>query len=97
MPRDLETICLKCLQKEAKKRYATAAQLQADLRDPLRVRPVGRAEALRPRSVEAQYVRWIVVRVVWALAIVALLGLLVWAANRHPATQYQNRSVGVGP
>ncbi|MBA4066459.1 MAG: hypothetical protein C0501_22655 [Isosphaera sp.] len=54
VPRELDLICRKCLEKEPKDRYPTAADLVADLERFLRGDPV----SVRPLGAGARAVRW---------------------------------------
>lgn len=54
VPRDLDTICLKCLEKKPSQRYVTTSDLAADLRRYIDGRPI----AARPISSLARAARW---------------------------------------
>lgn len=72
IPRDLETICMKCLRKEPSNRYASAAALAEDLRRFLDDEPI----LARPPTTAVRAVKW-TRRHPWRTSLMAalLLGL----------------------
>jgi serine/threonine-protein kinase len=80
VPRDLETICLKCLQKEPQRRYAGSADLAEDLKrflegEPIRARPPRWWEPLARWSAREPWV---------ALGAAVVMVLALWVAMVQP-------------
>jgi len=83
--RDLETICLKCLEKEAGKRYASAEELAAELSRCLRGEPI---EA-RPVSAPEKLWRWCCRKPGIASLSAATMFLLLAVAIGSPIAVYR--------
>lgn len=85
LSRDLEAICLKCLEKDPKRRYASAQGLAEDLRrylrgEPTRARPLARHERVMKWARREPMAAALVV--VSTLAVVVVLGLSLWGNAR---------------
>lgn len=98
VPRDLETICLKCLAKEPHKRYATAGALADDLRrflnrEPILARPVGRWE----RTVKwARRRPWQAAAAILAVALVVGLAVgFVLLAEKNSTIRNANNTLQI--
>jgi serine/threonine-protein kinase len=90
VPRDLETICLKCLHKDPRRRYTTAAALAADLHRFQRGEPI----AARPAGPLGRLGKWVRRRPTQAamlavslLLVVALAGGSMWFVGQQARQQ----------
>jgi WD40 repeat protein/tRNA A-37 threonylcarbamoyl transferase component Bud32 len=99
-PRDLVTVCLKCLQKEPKKRYATALELAEDLErfrggETIRARPVGMVERgvkwARQRPAVAGLLATLVTLALTAFVVLSMEWRLTEDARRHTAEALAER------
>src|SRR5262249_6300223 len=93
VPRDLQTICLKCLLKDPHRRYATAEELAEDLRpfqaqEPIQARPVSLARKTWRRMARHPWVVSLSLVVVLALALVGYaFGVLADSHLRNTLTR----------
>src|SRR5205814_3409914 len=88
--RDLSTICLKCLEKDRKRRYSSALALAEDLERWLKHEPIA-ARHVGPLVRGRKWVRRnpsIAVMAAMLLALAVPLGVMVWKSEfiRHPVT-----------
>jgi WD40 repeat protein/serine/threonine protein kinase len=101
VPRDLETICLKCLAKETRKRYPTAEALADDLRRFLDGKPIlARPTPLREHVWKAARRRpgvSILLAAIFALTIGGIAGILhQWRRAEHNAHEQQLAGYALG-
>jgi tetratricopeptide (TPR) repeat protein len=87
--RDLENICLKCLSREVRDRYATAEALREDLQRFLDGRPV----TARPLGATGRLFRWVRRNRLLALSLVLVLVLLLGISLQSVLFGYRQRGL----
>ncbi|HEY6393832.1 MAG TPA: serine/threonine-protein kinase [Candidatus Binataceae bacterium] len=85
----LEEIILHAIERLPRNRYASAAEMLEELRDPERVKIGGRAQSLKPRSLRIQRLRRAAGIILFFGSLAGLFAFLIWLANRYPAAPTQ--------
>lgn len=85
----LEELVLRAIERQPRARYASAAELLEDLRDPSRVTLHGRAAKLHPRNLKWTRFKGGMWVVLFFSALIGVFVLLIWLANRFPAAPVQ--------
>src|SRR6476659_5608674 len=93
VPRDLETICLKCLHKDPQRRYASASALLEDLQRFQRNEPI----AARPPGLAERAAKWVLRHPTHAAILAAslVLAILLVGGSFWLALQQAHRRNGV--
>jgi eukaryotic-like serine/threonine-protein kinase len=87
----LEEIVLHAIERSPRNRYASAAEMLKDLRDPLRVVPRGRAQRLHPRNLAMQRARRTAGYVLFFTLLVGAFVFLIWLTNRSSVSPTRPR------
>ena len=92
VPRDLATICMKCLEKEPRGRYATAGELAEDLRrfldyQPIRARPVGLFGRLRRGARRSPALAGMIAALSLVMVLAFTVVVIAWRVAVHDRLQ----------
>ena len=80
----LEEIVLHAIERSPRSRYASAAEMLADLENPSQVQVTGRVRHLHPPT-SWQRFRSVVMTTVFFVSLIGIFVLLIWLARRYPA------------
>jgi serine/threonine-protein kinase len=85
LDRHLEEIILHAIERQPRYRYASAAAMLEELRDPPKVEVTGRASHLHPRKIRFEQLRRVMWPVIFFVTLASIFAILIWLANRYPA------------